>query len=244
MKIKIYQIDLDKDENGVAFLPLEKSLEKSDKINSKIYDLVFDDEVDCENLEDVFRKFNLDIDYMENYSGRSLSVSDIVEVINGEKSEFHYCDNIGFKKVEFDSSLAELKTEKRKITVLMVEPGKEARVEEIDTKLESLQKIVDGLIQTYYPFEDPVCIVCNDEGKIMGLPLNRAICNEEGEIMDIIAGTFIVCDVSGPDFASLNEEQIQKYKTLFLSPQEFFRINGKIAVREKASNNMDFKILQ
>ena len=53
-----------------------------------------------------------------------------------------------------------------KIKVIVCEPGKMARVAEIGTGLEDLQRAVGGgLIETYYPFEDAVCIVCNDEGK-------------------------------------------------------------------------------
>ena len=61
-----------------------------------------------------------------------------------------------------------------KIKVVMVEPGKEARIDKIDNSLESMQQIVGGWIEAYYPFEEEVCIVCNDEGKINGMELNRA----------------------------------------------------------------------
>lgn len=43
-----------------------------------------------------------------------------------------------------------------------------------------------------YPFEDPVAIVYNDDGKLMGLPLNRALRDESGEAYDVVAGTFLV----------------------------------------------------
>ena len=66
-----------------------------------------------------------------------------------------------------------------KIKVVLVEPGKLARVAEIGTELEDLQRAVQGLIETYYPFEEEVCIVCNDEGKINGMKLNRAIYDPE-----------------------------------------------------------------
>ena len=47
------------------------------------------------------------------------------------------------------------------IKVVLLEPGKLARTAEIGTSLEDLQKIVDGLIEPFYPFEEQVCIVCN-----------------------------------------------------------------------------------
>lgn len=50
--------------------------------------------------------------------------------------------------------------------VLLVEPGKEARMTEVGNDLRSLQSLVGGYIEATYPFDDPVALVCNDEGKI------------------------------------------------------------------------------
>ena len=41
-----------------------------------------------------------------------------------------------------------------------------------------------------YPFEDPVAIVYNDDGKLMGLPLNRALRDECGEAYEVKRGKF------------------------------------------------------
>lgn len=57
-------------------------------------------------------------------------------------------------------------SEEKKIKVVLLEPGKLARTAEIGTSIEDLQNAVDGLIEPFYPFEEQVCIVCNDEGKI------------------------------------------------------------------------------
>lgn len=65
--------------------------------------------------------------------------------------------------------------------VLLVEPGKEARIAEIGNDLKSLQAAVGGYIEATYPFDDPVALVCNDEGKIMQMPLNRALRGEDGQ---------------------------------------------------------------
>ena len=62
--------------------------------------------------------------------------------------------------------------------VLVVEPEKEPYVKEISSGLSSLQKEVGGFIEAVYPFEDPVAIICNEEGKLEGLPLNRALRDE------------------------------------------------------------------
>ena len=60
-----------------------------------------------------------------------------------------------------------------------------------------------------YPFSDPVALVCNDEGKLIGLDLNRGLRDETGEIYDIMAGTFLVVGLDGEDFASLSPELAQ-----------------------------------
>ena len=73
-----------------------------------------------------------------------------------------------------------------KMTVLVVEPRKEPYVKEIDPGLHSLQAEVGGDIGATYPFSDPVALVCNDEGKLIGLDLNRGLRDETGEIYDII----------------------------------------------------------
>ena len=57
-----------------------------------------------------------------------------------------------------------MEEKKDTIRVVLCEPGRLARTVEIGTELADLQKAVGGgLIETYYPFEEEVCIVCNDE---------------------------------------------------------------------------------
>ena len=188
-------------------------------------DKVFEGEVDCGTLEEVYQMFNLD--HPDGYQGRSLSVSDVVEVVGEEKSTFHFCDSIGFREVDFDPDMTEPLKEK-KIKVVLCEPGKVARVAEIGTELSDLQRVVGGLIEPYYPFEEQVCIVCNDEGKYNGMRPCRAIYGEDREMMDIIFGPFFICDCSTPYFGSLNKEQLERYKKQFQNPEHFFRVGGEI----------------
>ena len=72
------------------------------------------------------------------------------------------------------------------IAVLIVEPGKEPYVKEIASGLESLQHEVGGYIEAIYPYEGPVALVCNEEGKPEGLPLNRALRDEDGDIYSFL----------------------------------------------------------
>lgn len=109
------------------------------------------------------------------------------------------------------------------MNVLIIEPEKVPRLAEIDSGLSSLQKVVGGYIEAIYPYDDPVALVCNEEGKLIGLPLNRRI-----EDHDIIAGTFMVCGLSEDDFCSLTPELAEKYREKFAEPEVFIRLGGKI----------------
>lgn len=119
-------------------------------------------------------------------------------------------------------------TAPEKMTVLVVEPMKEPYVKEIDPGLHSLQAEVGGDIATAYPFSDPVGLVCNDEGKLIGLELNRGLRDEHGEIYDVMAGTFLVVGLSEDSFTSLTPEQVQKYTEHFKQPEQFISLNGQI----------------
>ena len=87
--------------------------------------------------------------------------------------------------------------------VLIVEPMKPPYVKEIGEELEDLQHEVGGYIEALYPFDDEVAVVCNEEGKLDGLELNRALRTDQGEIYDIIAGTFMVVGLTEESFGSL-----------------------------------------
>ena len=69
-----------------------------------------------------------------------------------------------------------------------------------------------GYIQAIYPFPDKAAVVCNEEGKNLGLPFNRPLFDENDLPYDIICGTFFVAGLGVEDFVSLTEEQIRRYK--------------------------------
>ncbi len=119
-------------------------------------------------------------------------------------------------------------TAPEKLTVLVVEPMKEPYVKEIDPGLHALQAEVGGDIAASYPFDDPVGLVLNDEGKLIGLDLNRSLRDEHGEIYDIVAGTFLVVGLGEESFASLSPDMIQKYTEHFKQPEQFISLNGQI----------------
>lgn len=116
-----------------------------------------------------------------------------------------------------------------------MEPGKEAVVKEIDGSLEGMQKVVGGYIEAVYPFDDPVALVCNEEGKfIEGMKPNRCLQLHTGEIYDIIFGTFFICLASpdSEDFESLTDDLAKKYSDKFLWPEMFQKdLDGLTVIR-------------
>lgn len=186
MNIRIYQVNMSRDTNRIAFMNYEHlpKFQGSQEIDSAVYDKVFEGDVQCETIEDVYAMFNQN--HPKGYKGRSLSVSDVVEVIESDsmKSGFYFCDSIGFKEISFAPDMAQIsenclqQKQAEKISVLLVQPNQYPKMIEIEDTLEAMQKVVGGDIEEYMPFEDDVAIVCNEEGKINGLPLNRAIYTE------------------------------------------------------------------
>lgn len=98
--------------------------------------------------------------------------------------------------------------------VLVVEPQKPCRVQEIES-LADMQQLVGGDIEAVYPFQELVAVVCNADGKALGLPMNRPLLDKDYLPYDIIRGTFFIAGLGQEDFISLTDEQIQRYKSLY-----------------------------
>ena len=114
--------------------------------------------------------------------------------------------------------------------VVLVEPGKKAVVKAIDGSLEGMQKTVGGYIEAIAVDDHGTCLVCNENGKIDNLPLNRVLVDEDGKITDIIAGTFFVCGTDEEDFASLDDATAQMYLKRFLLPEEVMRFGKQFVI--------------
>lgn len=97
------------------------------------------------------------------------------------------------------------------ITVLMVEPGYEPYETVIPNTLEAKQELVGGLITAIYPYEEPVAIVANDEGILLGMDFNRSVEGGYGGVF----GPFFVCGLTEDDFGSLPPDQMARFKQKF-----------------------------
>lgn len=140
------------------------------------------------------------------------------------KNSEHVLDADCFSDVNFYAETIQ----PEKIRVILLEPGKVARDTEIGTSLEEMQRIVGGMIETAYFFDDPVVLVVNDEGKINGMPRNRGIRDKDNNLVDIIAGTAFLCGDSGSAFTSLSDKLVKKYSEILRYPEHFFRIGNEI----------------
>lgn len=116
------------------------------------------------------------------------------------------------------------------IDILLIEPLRKPKRIHLKHTLENLQNAVEGHIQSIYPFEDPVAIICNDDGKIIGLYPNRSLRDDDGEIYDIIFGNMLITGLTFDNFGSLSEDMMQKYENLFQTPERFLSHNGHILV--------------
>lgn len=140
-----------------------------------------------------------------------------------------YYDNIGdivgvFNADDFYQIYEEftLSIPKHKIPVIICKPMNEAILTCIEPSLDSLQRIVGGNIEIIsLPQYPDVDIVCNEEGKVNKLRLNRAIYHK-GDIVDIVAGNMIIMgvDIEG-NYHAMDIKTIEKIYYDFLTPEVF-----------------------
>lgn len=125
----------------------------------------------------------------------------------------------------------------RNIRVLVVEPNKLPYEKVIPNRLKDKQNLVGGLIEyTRVDNDENSLVICNEEGKILGLEWNREI----GD--DIIAGTFFIVG-DNPDIGedrSLTDEQIEKYKERF--NEKSIEKTNMFLLKEQLKNNKDLEI--
>ena len=114
--------------------------------------------------------------------------------------------------------------------VLFVEPGKTPEARAISGDLVSMQELVGGTIQAIYPFDEPVALICNHEGKLLGMQMNRML----PEIDDIIYGPFFLCGAppDSEEFVSLSPEQLERYAARFKAIELIIPVGDAVFVME------------
>lgn len=109
------------------------------------------------------------------------------------------------------------------IRVLLVEPGKQPRLVTVEHTLENLQALVGGYIEAVYPWDDPVGVICDEDGIANGKEPNRLLVDEDGNPYDILKGTFFICGLGEENFCSISDEMAEKYAERFRWPEMFAR---------------------
>ncbi len=210
MKIKVYQIDEEREGRNLLFMNYGFAV-KHGGVNPANYKCVFDGNVDADTLEGVFMKLNTT--HTVGYNGHALSVGDLVE--NGDGC--HFCDSFGFRKLEnFDSQRITPVTGHR---MLVIEPHKEPYEMVIPDGLEPLRQAVEGDIECTYPFDDDnAFVISNENAKLEGLDGNRRLYN------DIYAGVMLIAADDGyGGITDLTDEQAARYTEQFRTPEEIPR---------------------
>lgn len=142
----------------------------------------------------------------------------------------HILDAENFTGVQFGTQ-AEREIQKEQapvMDVLLVRPNMYPQAVQVGCELEDLQKAVGGYIQAVYPFEEPVALVMDEEAKLTGKELNRALRDEDGNMYDIIAGDFLVVGLGEEDFSSLSPELMKQFEEHFHQPEMFVRLGRSI----------------
>lgn len=221
MLFNVYQINTDHSEEAERRLFTGLSYIKGN-VDASMYKKVYvGDHPELKTLEDIFQRFN--IGRVPTLQGHSLSVSDVVEIIEGNDKTSpgcYFCDSIGWKVVtdQFDSSKAAPMTGLRTV---YIRPGCRPVETHVWEKLRFLQDAVsdhgeDSLIEVTYPFDDDVILVGNEEAKLNGMKGNRRIAGS------VYAGPIFFLRNSEDDesFAGLTDNDVVKYKRLFAEPED------------------------
>ena len=222
MKIRIFQINSEKDMKNVEFMDHDFAMSKGG-VDPSIYQQVYGGVAYAQNLEELFMQCNTNKPPL-GFCGHTLSVSDVVEICEGKNSGFYFVDSIGFKKLkDFDISHTE---RENLMKVVILENDREPYTAEIRNDIQAMQSIVGGLIEpVYFEKKDDAICWCNEEFLLNDSAPNRVIGNT------LIHGT---CFISGDgyndegerDSCSLTDEQINKYTQMFpqsvveVSPEE------------------------
>lgn len=104
----IYQINSGQEERGYQFLSLEAAKEMGFTVDGKDYQMVYSERLrDATTLDDLFERFN--IERPNDFTGHSMSVSDVIIMNRGGRLTAYYVDSFGFTELpDFVTQRAEM----------------------------------------------------------------------------------------------------------------------------------------
>ena len=104
----IYQINSRQEERGYQFLSLEAAKEMGFTVDGKDYQMVYSERLrDATTLDNLFERFN--IERPNDFTGHSMSVSDVIIMNRGGRLTAYYVDSFGFTELpDFVAQRAEM----------------------------------------------------------------------------------------------------------------------------------------
>ena len=214
MRVRIFQLPSDSPLVFSGYLDTLGGKQEAEVIRPSNYRTVFDGECPENGLEDLYVRFN--VQSVPNHYGRSMSVSDIVQVIDDSSGAIapgcYFCDIIGFKQISsFDPDA--VPPIEDGIRAVCVEPGLPAYAVVVKNNYSAFSKMIGGPVERF-PIDDNVLILCDEDAKLKG----RSGCRRIGNT--VIAGTFLV--VARDEHANetgLTDEQMDTYLRRFSEPE-------------------------
>ena len=227
MEVRVYQINANRDFMGFAFTPLSYQTNNgSNKVQSQFYDLVYEGTVSYEDFTQGYYTF-------ENrgpYAERRMYISDVIEVLSSEHMEpgFYYIDpGDEFIKVEFDPCETH---KKETIRVVLVNPGEEARIVDIEATDASFEDLTGGIIGVRQYDDELTRMVYNRYGQEMGMTTSRLLFKGPN-CVDAVHGPFFICRAARESFESLPADQLQKVLAELRYPQSFHKAGQSITAK-------------
>ena len=155
----IYQLKRDDSTRDFRFEPLERLQAAGIAVDPANYELVYSAPItaDTGSLGQIYEKFN--IDHPEDFTGHSLSISDIVIIKQEGEETAHYVDSFGFREVpEFLQPAPEKTFDLRHTAdylqglhenVMNADPNKTMGVAAYNTAIKRLEKLSDTIPDTH-----------------------------------------------------------------------------------------------
>ena len=203
MKVAIYQMNQERARDSPVLVDKGNDIPTA---NAPVYDEVLNMETDWSDLTEIVG--DLAVEGHPLYRGKVPGQGDVF--VLEDRAYFYGWE--GFFEVGFDQTQA-MKPDNL-LRVVYVEPNKPAVEAELDPDIKYLQKAVGGLIECVYN-GDGTILVCNDEGKLIGMEGNRRLGNGS-----IIAGPFFIVGDGGEDFRSLTNQETERYLQRFAQPEQ------------------------
>lgn len=207
-------LNLDPDEKLAWAIPLAISLDSFFRENDSGYaaqypDIPAQQEVLCDSLID----------------GKIAAIDKMLSDMGQTEQDALPSELADFKRLSgYDP---EMEKQPETMRVLVVAPRQPPCVKEIPSGLEGLTDTVGGPISAIYPFHDPVALICNGEGRNMGLELNRALYDGRGQVYDVVPGTFVIAGLGDGCFTSLPEDMIEKYAQRFQTIEVYAQVGNR-----------------